>query len=218
MIEETKESLSALLDGELDGQEADRLLALTRESEELRRLWGRYHLVGDLLRGEKVLVEASSLADLVQARLRDEPPIIAAPREAGEPKQAGPAAAVSPIAKPRPAARPLPSQWRRMATGTALAASVAALALFLSPLLIQSQAPAPVALAARPAAPPATVVAADADGNRWKVLAATPSGGVPSEVESRLNGYLVQHSDYASLSGVGGVLPYTTFVSYDRKR
>jgi sigma-E factor negative regulatory protein RseA len=37
----------------------------------------------------------------------------------------------------------------------------------------------------------------------------------PVPVGSRLNGYLVQHNEYAASSGVQGVLPYVRIVGYD---
>ena len=45
-------------------------------------------------------------------------------------------------------------------------------------------------------------------GTRWKNLA-------QPTVESKLNRYLVNHSEYATQAGVGGVTPYATFVGYD---
>jgi len=211
MTEQIRESLSALLDGELDQVETDHLLGQIRDDGELRRLWGRYHMVGDLLRGEQILLDASTLADRVQAQLRDEPAIIAAPRrvQADEGRSYG-QGSVSPVTTLRPAASQ-PHSWRRLGVAAALAASVAALAVFISPLLTpeHSANPQPLASLGEPARVPATSIDA-AEGSRWKKL--------PSDVEARLNGYLVQHSDYASYNGVGGMLPYTSFVSYDRNR
>ena len=46
-------------------------------------------------------------------------------------------------------------------------------------------------------------------GTRWKNL----DRGSP--VESKLNGYLVDHGEFASPMGGGRVGPYATFVSYD---
>jgi len=207
LTEKIQESLSALLDGEADDREADLLLGRIRDDEALRRLWGRYHMVGDLMRGEKILLDASTLADRVQAHLRDEPAIIAAPRRTapadGLRSSSG---SVTQIAKPVSHAH----SWRRIGAGAALAASVAALAVFLSPIHTADRSASPQQIAAIPEPVRTPVTAVDADGNRWKKL--------PSDVEARLNGYLVQHSDYASGNMVGGMLPYTSVVSYDRNR
>jgi hypothetical protein len=45
-------------------------------------------------------------------------------------------------------------------------------------------------------------------GTRWKNLA-------QPTVESKLNRYLVNHSEYATQTAVRGVTPYATFVGYD---
>jgi len=45
-----KEKLSALMDGELDGQLADRTIKAITEEEELKQVWDAYHLIGDAMR------------------------------------------------------------------------------------------------------------------------------------------------------------------------
>lgn len=70
-----KERLSALLDGELDGEELDRLLASV--GDEAMAAWGRYHLARAALRGEGGAV-APELAAGVRRALEREPPF--APR------------------------------------------------------------------------------------------------------------------------------------------
>jgi sigma-E factor negative regulatory protein RseA len=70
-----KEKLSALIDGEFDG-DAHAHLGQLRTNPELRAAWDAYHLIGDCLRGHA----SSEIAPRVIARLRDEPTVLAPPR------------------------------------------------------------------------------------------------------------------------------------------
>jgi len=72
-----KERVSALVDGELSGEEFGRHLGRLRSDAGLRSAWDIYHLIGDALRGD---VSADVTARVV-ARLRDEPTVLA-PRRA----------------------------------------------------------------------------------------------------------------------------------------
>lgn len=75
------EQLSALADGELDGDEAARLMALPEDGREgLHATWQTYHLIGDVLRGgEQTAVHASSdFLSRLQTRLAEEPPLVPA--------------------------------------------------------------------------------------------------------------------------------------------
>jgi len=193
MSDDIREALSALLDGELPKEEVDHLLDRISGDESIRGAWAGYHLGGDLMRGERLLVGATSIADRVREQLRDEPPLPVGHREAANDGYG----------------------WGRIAVGAALAASVAALAVFVAPMMVTSPVPdaGPQVAAMQPPPPMldrSAVVRVDtgAEGTRWKNLRAPG-------VESRLNGYLVDHSGYAPM---GGVLPYTTFVSYDQSR
>ena len=38
------------------------------------------------------------------------------------------------------------------------------------------------------------------------------------EAESALNAYLVEHDEFASASGLGGMMPYVRIVSYDNDK
>jgi len=65
----TRELVSALVDGQLRGEEFARALALTEHSEDARAQWHAYHLVGDVLRSQELA--ASSARDAAfAARLR----------------------------------------------------------------------------------------------------------------------------------------------------
>lgn len=75
-----RERLSALADGELDGEEAARLMAEpAHESGGLHATWQTYHLIGDVLRGgEQTAVHASAgFLSRLQGRLAQEEPLVA---------------------------------------------------------------------------------------------------------------------------------------------
>lgn len=129
-----KERLSALMDEELDGAEADGCLAQLAEDKALRDAWGVYHLIGDTLRGEA----GQGLPPAFAQRLAAEPTVLAPRRTA------------------RPAGR---GAWYAFSA----AASVAAVALVGWMALPLFEAPAPIAKAppaqaiATVAVPPAPV-------------------------------------------------------------
>jgi sigma-E factor negative regulatory protein RseA len=72
-----KERLSALIDGELSGEEFARHVGRLGSDAGLRNAWDTYHLIGDALRGDI----SAEIASRVVARLRDEPTVLA-PRRA----------------------------------------------------------------------------------------------------------------------------------------
>src|SRR5260221_1049816 len=70
-----KETLSAIIDGEVEGDIGAHLGRL-RTDPELRAAWDTYHLIGDALRGHT----SPEIAPRVTARLREEPTVLAPPR------------------------------------------------------------------------------------------------------------------------------------------
>jgi len=77
-----KEKLSALIDGELQGDSLQAHLGRLRADPELRGAWDTYHLIGDALRGQV----GPKIADRVLARLREEPTVLA-PRQERSPSR-----------------------------------------------------------------------------------------------------------------------------------
>ncbi len=188
MSEKIYEQVSALLDEELPSKETAEILSQLREREDLQEQWNRFHLIGDVMRGEALQVNAFDIASRVRTSLKDEPAIIAAPK-------------VKTLLQQGPL-------WIRTLAGAGLAASVAALAVITAPYFLGSG----DALQMASNTPAVSSPYAERPGTRWKNLQ-------EPAVESRLNGYLVEHSEYAaSPGGVGGVIPYATFVGYDAKR
>lgn len=183
MNEQTRIKISALIDNELDDDELARLGGQISESDELRKLCGRYQLIGDSLRGEKVNPSFFSVADQVRARLADEPTVLA------------------------PRRRPWEGPWFKPLVGVAAAASVLAVSVFMLPEGIGPQPQQPVAALTDPSG---TVVYTGSGGARWDL-------GKPA-LESRLNSYLVNHRNRAPSANIQGMIPYASFVAYDRER
>ncbi len=75
-----EERLSALVDGELDPWDAGRLISRLHDAPELRAQWGRYHLMGDVLRKNVTGGVPVDLAARVSAALEQEPTVLAPPR------------------------------------------------------------------------------------------------------------------------------------------
>jgi sigma-E factor negative regulatory protein RseA len=123
------ERISELMDGELEGREAQRQLARIKQDQQLAHCWSTFHLIGDALRGERTLSRA--VGSRVAAQLASEPTILA----------------------------PRPFTFKRVATyAMSAAASVSAVALVVwmasnNPLAPQAEVatvPAPVVPAVTP--------------------------------------------------------------------
>jgi sigma-E factor negative regulatory protein RseA len=69
------EGISALMDGELDEREAQQELGRLKADAQLRERWDAFHLVGDALRGERVL--SSGFHEAFATRLAAEPTVLA---------------------------------------------------------------------------------------------------------------------------------------------
>jgi sigma-E factor negative regulatory protein RseA len=128
------EKISALMDGELEDQEARQLLTRLKQDEELVRGWHAFHVIGDALRGERAL--SQEFGQRLTSRLTSEPTVLA----------------------PRPAR----TTKRFTAYALSAAASLSAVALvgwlafFNNPLAPQPE------LASAPTSPPAAALAPSA--------------------------------------------------------
>lgn len=72
------EKISALMDGEADGQEAHQAMLRLKDAEETREAWGTYHLIGDVMRGD--VLPAFDVSQRVAAALAQEPTVMAPQR------------------------------------------------------------------------------------------------------------------------------------------
>ncbi len=77
MNDETRESISALADDELNDVARTRLVDRMTEDRELRETWERYHLIRDCLTDAVPLQGADSLAARIQSKLEHEPVVLA---------------------------------------------------------------------------------------------------------------------------------------------
>lgn len=77
----TKEQISALADGELDGEQVKALLGRLGDPA-LRAAWDRYHQIGDVMRSEDMDVPMSTdFSVRFAARFDAEPPLLAPKRQ-----------------------------------------------------------------------------------------------------------------------------------------
>lgn len=197
MKEQQRQALSALLDGELPVYRTGGVLDALEQDPELRALWERYHLIGGALRGERVAAAYRDIADRTGARISKEPWVLA------------PAAM-----RPRHPSRLAPF------AGVALAASAAFLAVFAVPSLFEpgtapAKAPATAQAGGPPSGPQSQAAAAQhllvsRPSQRWYID--------QPPVENALDRLLVSHQEYAPATGINGMLPYATLVSYGSGR
>ena len=189
------ELTSALLDGELDPDNQQRVIStmLDMGQQELER-FGRYRLIGDVIRGESSVL-ATSVVEKVHEALIDEP-VVLAPRRR-------------------------PKRWLRPVAGLAVAASVATAAVLVAPQLmtqtgvdaesvqvaadIQQFAGSPVLVTASTAQPQAPTNKEPVE-MRWQAL--------NRGLEDRLNRLVVEHQEFGGRTGLNGPVPHIGLVSY----
>ena len=195
-----KERVSAFVDGEIDGPARDRVVEALYASNELRRVWERFHVIGDAMRKVGPVPGAEALSQRVSSALPIERIAPRGPRSRSL------------------AFGPLP--------GLALAASVAAVAILGIRSLDDGRGmpsglgagdtrqkaetvnPAP----SEPIAPALHIASTAGQGARAE-LAGLQWSDVAPDAEARLNAYLVSHYEHAG-HGVRGLLPYVRVVGY----
>ena len=79
------DGISALMDGELDERDASRELGKLKDEAELRERWDTFHMVGDALRGERLI--SSTFNEKFARRLADEPTVLAPRRSTRQTKR-----------------------------------------------------------------------------------------------------------------------------------
>lgn len=173
MTANQNELLSALVDGELKGNELDQALQLLSTSDQARAQFQRHQLVSDVLHGHVSHNRTVDLTGRIADALLDEPAISLTPKH-------------------KALVIPFPSQFWKQATGLALAASVGAIAVM--GVMNQSQSQFMPVTAVASIEDPAESMMVAQTSNRWTVG--------EQEVEERLNTYLVNHNEYAGASNV----------------
>ena len=145
-----RQQLSSLIDGELSADEARFMLRRLEHDESLSSCNERWQMLGDVLRGQACAPAPVDFADRVRASVASEPaPVMQARVERGPDRQER------------------RGGWRRWGGGAALAASVAAVAMFMT----REQLPAPARLDA-----PTTIIASQAELPAAPVTEASAAG------------------------------------------
>ncbi len=80
MTDKLNEQVSSLLDNELSDTEMASVLTGLNQQHELRQTWDRYHLIGDVMRGEPIQLKATEISERVRQQV--ERPRLAARRRA----------------------------------------------------------------------------------------------------------------------------------------
>ena len=194
MSEETKEKLSAYIDDELQTGELPHIDRQLESDAELRNKLNRYALISETIKGNCNHCDAASIADRVNDSLTNEPAILA------------------PVVRKRPT-----NQWKTYLGGAAIAASVAALAIINIGSLNQQNAevevfPVTADINTATGRTPFAAGFSQKASTQWST-----DSNTPPEIEDELNQLLIDHSEYTTQSGIPGLLPYATFVVYDKK-
>jgi len=187
MNEELDSQLSAMFDNELPAEECELLARRLSRDPDLKARWGRYAVIGAVIRAERDITLDGTVAGRVSAALSSEPEL--------RPEGA------------RPAARPLPFHWWQPIVGGGLAAGVAAVSILwlrahalpggsppAMPAMVASSGPEAVVPALRPAlrnaalAPDSFVVPPAPQQQQQPMM------GVPA---TELADYVVAHSAFS---------------------
>lgn len=177
MSESNREHLSALMDGEIDAKGRDFLLRRLSGDPEMSRTWQRYHLVRSCLHQE--MASGMSIADRVAEALDDEPALVAESR----------------------------GGWFKPIAGTAIAASVALMAIVgINSNLMERGTAAPEIEQPGFVSQP---TAFDQPFSRQ----ATPvsfSDSLPPADRERINNLVVRHNQAVGAGGFVAYLPIVT--------
>ena len=158
-----RQQLSALIDGALSPDEARFMLRRLEHDEALAGCHERWQLLGDVLRGQACAPAPVDFAARVRSAVAAEPAPLApaAPAERSRERRGG---------------------WRRWGGGAALAASVAAVAMFMTREQLPSEtpldAPATTIIASQAQLPPSPPAVAPAAVDAAVAVAAVPAAAV----------------------------------------
>ena len=189
------EQLSALADGQLQGDEIEAALAFATDDKEGQAAWQAYHFIGDVLRSQDL---ARPVNTAFLSRLREQ---IAQETEPSRLQVSAEAQVVAPA--PQEAANAAVFRWK-MAAGFASMAAVAAIGWTSLGSLQGSGSAAGAQLAAAPTSLQAAPTVAIADAQGQQVMIRDP----------RLDELLAAHKQFGSTSALqmpAGFLRNATF-------
>ena len=211
------ERLSALVDGELDGDAAARACGHWRESGDARSSWHAYHVIGDVLRSDDLASDPARDAGFLEAfraRLKDEPVVLAP-----QPLEHRVAPAVPHVAHVANGSRS--RLWTWMAPSAVAAGFVAVAGVVMltrSPGVVVDPSGGPSLAQVSPAAQPMTASALmDSTAQSGEPQALVASGKLIRD--ARLDRYLAAHKQFAGSSALGvpsGFLRNATAIESDR--
>lgn len=142
------DKISEWMDGELNGGETRRQVERLKQDAELNRCWAVFHLIGDVMRGERVL--SREFERRLVARLAEEPAVLA----------------------PRPQAAPRFTTYALSAAASLSAVAVVGWLAFYNPLAPQpeiAQSPTPPATVAASQEPQLPNVPSDGTMNEYLI-------------------------------------------------
>ena len=188
--QETLESLSAYMDGELQVEYRDGFLADVKLDESLRAQWSVYHCIGDVLRSDDMACHSSSFVRNFATRIEAEPYLFA--------PEVAKSFAAQQAAKRR--------SWRMSAS---IAAGVAAAVVVTGAAVMLPQRAGEVPQSAAVKASATMTAAAPA-------AAGVPasSEAAPRPVSSE---YLIAHRYYSNGLAMQGVVSHVRTAGYDGK-
>jgi sigma-E factor negative regulatory protein RseA len=208
------ERLSALMDGELDGDAAARACGHWRESGDARSSWHAYHVIGDVLRSDDLASDPARDAGFLEAfraRLKDEP-VVLAPRPLGHTGEP----VVAHVANGERGRR-----WAWMAPSAVAAGFVAVAGVVMltrAPGVAVEATGGPSLAQVSPAVRPMTASALmDSTAQAGEPQALIASGKLIRD--ARLDRYLAAHKQFAGSSALGvpsGFLRNATAIETDR--
>jgi len=165
MNDQLKEMLSAFMDGE---NENPRAIDSLRSDHEARACWNSYHIIRDVMT-QHYVSGADRLGGRVHAALESEPTVLS-PKRWFKPKR-----------------------MLRQASGAAIAATIATVAI-----LVVRQSPQ---------------IPQDIPNFAVGPITSQPVR-LTTAAENKLSGYIVSHNEYSASTRFKGMLPYTRIVSY----
>ena len=209
------ERLSALVDGELDGDAAAQACGHWRESGDARSSWHAYHVIGDVLRSDDLACDPARDAgflEALRARLKDEPVVLASRPSAQPARQPGVRVAA------QVADRARGSRWSWKAPTAVAAGFVVVAGVLMLTRGPSIEAPGPGLASVAPAAQPVTASAlAEPMAGASEPQVPVATGQVIRD--ARLDRYLAAHKQFAGSSALGvpsGFLRNATAIESER--
>jgi sigma-E factor negative regulatory protein RseA len=193
MTADEEELLSALVDGELEGEALDQAITLLSTNEAARERFQRYQLTSNVLNGHAIGHRQRDITQLISTAIAEEPVHSISSVQTNE-------TIITPTESPKAEVLTFPERFWKQTVGLAVAASFGALAVvgtMTQPEYSVMPASPTASLAAASESKPTVEVAIQAlqePSNRWTVT--------EQEVADRLNVYLVDHNEYAGASDI----------------